>query len=529
MTPQAASERTVSIKEDGKPAQQCRIIKTWRMKDGTQAYEVQAIDTGEVMTIVEAGQSATPSAYSPQTRPRSIVTRIFHWGRSNTPPDGSPIPPESVAVQPEAAAKPAVAQVTATTDSKPEPAPKAKASPAQASDWRLSWGKPVDHTSHKPEGADVAHADQKSSDPLSDPRPYSKLPEEYKADSAKASTPAPSVTPTSAEQPAVISETASASAGTEVPAPAGTVVTAPAGRPTVLSKLRSVFNKDAAMAASMPVASAVPAARPTSPMGIQSVLAAGGGFGGVQYVPVPLMTVPDLTRPPTTPPMPPQAPAPVPPTQNPNAFWMSSPSNDNMAPIASRADRNVMVNAFSPPPGSESDGGNPSPGMMGGNAFPPPNSPMMPAYAYVGVPMAPGMYPQPYGPQAMAMAGYYAPAPVQEDTSHMQELVTMLRHSLYPSHREWAAESLVSTDWRRHPEVAEALLISAREDPAPSVRAGCVRCLAEMRVNTVTAAATLQSLKNDADVRVRHEVEQALVSLGLAQSSVVPAGGTGLR
>ena len=59
-----------------------------------------------------------------------------------------------------------------------------------------------------------------------------------------------------------------------------------------------------------------------------------------------------------------------------------------------------------------------------------------------------------------------------------------------------------------------ALLTAAREDPAATVRASCVRCLAKMKANCPPALATLQSLKSDSDPRVQREVEQALSILG---------------
>jgi hypothetical protein len=170
---------------------------------------------------------------------------------------------------------------------------------------------------------------------------------------------------------------------------------------------------------------------------------------------------------------------------------------------------------------------------------------MSPAFAYTNGPMGPGMYSQPVGPvyvavpagqsppqiPGMMLASSSAPAPsaVDPDAGQMQELLLMLHQSLYPSHREWAAETLAGLDWHRHPEVVDALLVSARQDPASTVRAGCVRCLAAMRVNSVTVASTFQSLRHDADVRVRQESEQALAGLGLASSPVVPVSESGSR
>ena len=105
------------------------------------------------------------------------------------------------------------------------------------------------------------------------------------------------------------------------------------------------------------------------------------------------------------------------------------------------------------------------------------------------------------------------------------QLLMTLKEALYPSQREWAAGALVSIDWRMQPQVVDALVLAAREDPAATVRATCVHSLAKMRCTTPTVVAVIQGLKSDADPRVRQEADQALVSLGVPQpaSPVQPA------
>jgi HEAT repeat protein len=95
-------------------------------------------------------------------------------------------------------------------------------------------------------------------------------------------------------------------------------------------------------------------------------------------------------------------------------------------------------------------------------------------------------------------------------------ILAQLKDSLYPSERELAADALSRQDWRAHPEVVQGLLTAAREDPAPTVRAGCVHALAQMHINTLPVISAVQALKADADPRVRAEVEQALPALGVA-------------
>src|SRR5262249_48030902 len=49
-----AGERLITVQEANRPAQVCRIVKSWP-EGGKMAYQVQAVDTGEMITIVEEG------------------------------------------------------------------------------------------------------------------------------------------------------------------------------------------------------------------------------------------------------------------------------------------------------------------------------------------------------------------------------------------------------------------------------------------------------------------------------------------
>lgn len=81
-----ASERIVTVNEDGKSTR-CRIVQTWQLTDGSTAHQLQAIDTGEYITILD-DPTAMPSG-------KGMPKRIFHWGQRRTaPPAGTPIPPE---------------------------------------------------------------------------------------------------------------------------------------------------------------------------------------------------------------------------------------------------------------------------------------------------------------------------------------------------------------------------------------------------------------------------------------------------
>ena len=104
------------------------------------------------------------------------------------------------------------------------------------------------------------------------------------------------------------------------------------------------------------------------------------------------------------------------------------------------------------------------------------------------------------------------PGPGQSPESTPQ-LLAKLRDSLYPSQREAAADALAGRDWHAQPQIVEELVKAAREDPAPVVKAECVRVLVRMNVNKASVVAACQALKSDPDARVRKEAEQALLVL----------------
>jgi HEAT repeats len=103
-------------------------------------------------------------------------------------------------------------------------------------------------------------------------------------------------------------------------------------------------------------------------------------------------------------------------------------------------------------------------------------------------------------------------SPIQ-GTGNSLHLAAILRDSLYPSQREDAAQALANHDWRAQPQLVDALLKAAKEDPAPMVRAECVHSLAHMGVATLPVVSLCQALKADPDPRVRKEAEQALLAL----------------
>jgi hypothetical protein len=162
-----------------------------------------------------------------------------------------------------------------------------------------------------------------------------------------------------------------------------------------------------------------------------------------------------------------------------------------------------------------------TPQMSGALAMAPQGAPFPPMMAQQPMPAQPatmpGPMPQPAPPVPAAMPQRPA-ASLQlgnaalniNEQADVPQLRTMLKEALFPSHREWAADRLGGFDWRTHPEVVQSLVTTAKDDPAPMVRAGCVRSLAKMKVNTVDVVAVLEQMEKDSDPRVRTEVQQCL-------------------
>jgi len=162
------------------------------------------------------------------------------------------------------------------------------------------------------------------------------------------------------------------------------------------------------------------------------------------------------------------------------------------------------------------------PGEMGGAERRPPLMPPM-GYSYAPAgysplpQMPPAQAPQMPPAQAPQTSPAAAPSVVQTSLTVPQPqtiwALQALRDAVLPSEREMAVDQLRQCDWKNQPEVVEALTKAAKSDPAATVRAACVRALVRMKVNTVPVVAVLMAMKNDTDLRVRQEVEQALTVL----------------
>lgn len=96
--PAPSKPRTLTVREEGKAPLKCKLLNAWKTADGLRAYQVQALEGGETLTIVEVAAATAAD-------PKAVTTRIYHWGQSTTPPPGAPVAPAHVAT--DSAVKPA--------------------------------------------------------------------------------------------------------------------------------------------------------------------------------------------------------------------------------------------------------------------------------------------------------------------------------------------------------------------------------------------------------------------------------------
>jgi hypothetical protein len=436
--------------------------------------------------------------------------------------------------------------------------------PPRQEDWRKMWG------ASPPNSPPAASAPSATAQLPPAPSPVSQLPPAP----APLSGPSPSATPPS--------PVAQANKKPEVPLPTSRVGTPGCSDPFALAnqytppavEKKLAGSKDTLppapgqpqAGASLPGPGTLPAGTAsvsTVPLGMQSVLAASNGLDmPTRYMPVPIVTVPQPTKPPT----PPVAQLPTPPLPTaapyPNAF---SPADGNRTNGA--APNPMAFNAFTPanagqampplPPPGQMAMQQAGPGYLPYGYYPPPGMmPYPPAYANpmaqapyannalaVASPAAlrpavlpPGVVPTgyqapgqpvPYANPAMDRPGLPVAYPTRPTVSPAtaQQMVGVLRTSLFPSQREWAAGYLASLDWRTQPQVLPALLGAAKEDPAPSVRLACIHNLARMNANPDLVTPTFQALRSDADQAIRQAAEEALSHVAPGQApGIQPVG-----
>jgi hypothetical protein len=246
------------------------------------------------------------------------------------------------------------------------------------------------------------------------------------------------------------------------------------------------------------------------PLGAASVLAAGNGIpGAVQYIPVPVATVPEPIRPPSPPPGPPQ---PVMPPQFVNAF--SSPLPPGMTPAMLAREQGMQQQAMLQQSlmrqhmlQQMAQAGYGMEQQMAYAGPLPPNP-----FQTVGYNMMPnGMMFNPAMDRRVQTVAAQMPAP---ETTDLGKLISMLQESPYPAQREWAATNLAAFDARVHPHLPAVLMQAAKQDAAATVRAAAVYSLSRLNMPSDAVMNTLQSLRSDADPRVRQEAEDAFVRMG---------------
>ena len=113
--PAETKERTLTVQESGHPGLKCRVLKTWRQPDGHRAYLVQALGTGEFITIAETGDAEGAS--------KGVAMKIYHWGDGQTPPHGTPDVPNNAIILGKAEPRPAAVAQTAPPAAPPAAPP----------------------------------------------------------------------------------------------------------------------------------------------------------------------------------------------------------------------------------------------------------------------------------------------------------------------------------------------------------------------------------------------------------------------
>lgn len=281
----------------------------------------------------------------------------------------------------------------------------------------------------------------------------------------------------------------------------------------------------------------LPAGSVPTPLGVQSVLSArNGAQGPVQYIPVPVATVPEPIRPPTPPA--PNVPTPPNPTGFVNAF--SPPPNPQGQPQLTPEQMQVVIQhqAFMQqqaylqqqamqqrmqqsqtaqlvPVGYGAPTQVSYPANYGGPQAPNPVGQQQPVFPIQQV----GYAPQANVGVNTGMDRRVIPAAAQQpavsDSNTLANLIKVLQESQYPAQREWAATNLSTFDWRVYPHLPQVLVQIARQDAVASVRASAVYSLSRMNVQSEPVLSTLHALRSDADPRVRQEVDQAYIRMGL--------------
>ncbi len=632
--PAAATEQVLTLQETGRPRQPCRILQTWRLPDGGTAHLLQAKQTGEMLTVVEASQlsSAPPGSGGV----RAVSTRIYHWGRSTTPPPGSPLPP-ALAKAPSAAASitpnsinqarlapvapmpmmptPAPAPIAPNAINQVRLAP--AASPAPAAPMPMMQTPSTDMATRIVPTPASPSAPVPVQSQICDSAPcvpaatkhslFGCMSKDCTSSTCNPCNPCDSCTTQAPlvqearpsllsrlmhRSETIIEQPSTVCCDSPPPPPASTMAAPPSvvqapTTPAQPGDFRESWGKVEPWRPELTATETTKApakehnwfwkktvaqdSKKQPDMAASSMVPSGPGGEAMGGFPGGLPVV----RPNGPPPPPPdpffyqramagaypvyRAPM-IPADQGiskdmANAF---TPGGTTRPIPANFGEIEYPPNAFSAPPtdpmasamaaGAYPQGSN-GMGMPTGGAMPQFNAFYFPGMPATAAQSAMAAYRPPTLPTsaAVAMANSAAqpmiPAPAWKPTMQLPQaqsaaipagaglelaptpqLVALLRTSLYPSQREWAADCLSQQDCHKEPQAVQALVSAAKDDPAPSVRAGCVRALARLHINTPPVLAALKALRTDTDAAVRQEAEQALSAIGTAAQQHVESG-----
>lgn len=198
-------------------------------------------------------------------------------------------------------------------------------------------------------------------------------------------------------------------------------------------------------------------------------------------------------------------PPPAPPMNVPQAPQIY-PDTPAPATMIARTPTQGMANAFTDVPNQR-----PIPADMEAtvnmqNAFQQPYNPQQEMQAAQAAALA-----MAYQAQRSGQAYAYIPSQVNPYQAVLVEQMVALKTSLQPSQREFAAEQLGQLSLRGNPEVIQTLVQGVRNDPAPTVRAACIRSLTRMKIHTIETMDLFRGMKSDQDPRVRLEADKALI------------------
>lgn len=195
------------------------------------------------------------------------------------------------------------------------------------------------------------------------------------------------------------------------------------------------------------------------------------------------------------------------------------PSNPTRGMTGTSYPTQGMANAFTPVPNQRPIPSDVESTIVMQNAFNPliPKDGNMPPQGFT----PPGINPNNMMIQGMAsgqmpanMMAYIQPQQTaMPEDNVLMENIQMLKTANQPSQREYAADQLSKIRGVSMPQAAHALATAVKEDPAPLVRAACIRSLTRMKINTIEVLEVINEKKTDLDPRVRMEADQAMIQL----------------